>query len=268
MAYIKESKVLDLQGPILHDLFQVKRYILSQVGIRIKFHRSRPDFCLLSNEAKKYKIDIEEMALRVCKVQVNPEVITAHNAMLRSTNAKCPYTKTEMASMNLAKGTLNFSWNQVFPNSCPNRVIVTFVCSEATYGSSLTKNPCNFQNYNLSQTSVIVDVNGGPIQISYDSTNVYTITRVSTNLLESTKKWLNNEGMGLDRDDTVGGCALYAFDTQPAVDGNEYLSLKRQGNVRIDAHFNTALPHTVNCIVLAEKEGYFEISQSRDVIID
>jgi hypothetical protein len=33
MAYIKESKVLDLQGPILHDLFQVKRYILSQVGI-------------------------------------------------------------------------------------------------------------------------------------------------------------------------------------------------------------------------------------------
>ena len=59
MAYIKESKVLDLQGPILHDLFQVKRYILNQLEISIKFHRSRPDFCLLSNEAKAYKIDIE-----------------------------------------------------------------------------------------------------------------------------------------------------------------------------------------------------------------
>jgi len=34
MAYIKESKVVNLQGPILHDLFQVKRYILNQVGIR------------------------------------------------------------------------------------------------------------------------------------------------------------------------------------------------------------------------------------------
>jgi hypothetical protein len=85
MAYIKESKVLDLQGPILHDLFQVKRYILNQVGISMKFRRSTPDFCLLSNEAKKYKIDIEEMDLRVCKVQVNPVVITAHNAMLSST---------------------------------------------------------------------------------------------------------------------------------------------------------------------------------------
>lgn len=114
MAYIKESKVVDLQGPILHDLFQVKRYILNQVGIGVKFHRSRSDFCLLSKEAKKYKIDIEEMVLRVCKVQVNPAVITAHNAMLSSTNAKYPYTKTEMVSTTLAKATLNFSWNQVF----------------------------------------------------------------------------------------------------------------------------------------------------------
>ena len=220
MAYIKESKVLDLQGPILHDLFQVKRYIFNQVGISMKFRRSTPDFCLLSNEAKKYKIDIEEMDLRVCKVPVNPIVITAHNAMLSSTNAKYPYTKREMASM--AKGTLNFSLNQVFQDSCPNRVIVTFVCSEATSGGSLTKNPWNFQNYNLSQISVSVDgapINGGHMQISYDSTNGYTITRVLTNLLESTKKWLNDEGMGLDRDDIAGGCALYAFDTQPDFDG-------------------------------------------------
>ena len=72
-----------------------------------------------------------------------------------------------------------------------------------------------------------------------------------TNLLESTRKWLNDEGMDLFRDDIAGGFALYAFDTQPDLDGNEYLSLKKQGNVRIDVHFNTALPHTVNCIVLA-----------------
>lgn len=150
-------------------------------------------------------------------------------------------------------------------------MIITFVCSEATSGGSLTKNPWNFQNYNLSQISLSVDgvpVNGGPMQISYDATNGYTVTRVLTNLLESTKKWLNDEGTDLSRDDIYGGFALYAFDTQPEFDGNEYLSLKKQGNVRIDAQFNTALPHTVNCIVLAERQGYFEISQSRDVIID
>jgi hypothetical protein len=47
------------------------------------------------------KNDIEEMVLRVCKVQVNQAVITAHNVMLSSNNAKYPYTKTEIASMTL-----------------------------------------------------------------------------------------------------------------------------------------------------------------------
>ena len=270
MAYIKESRVVDLQGPILHDLFQVKRYILNQVGIGVKFHRSSPAFCLLSNESKEYKIDIEEMVLRVAKVQVNPAVITAHNAMLNTTNAKYPHTKMEMASTVLGKGTLNFSWNQVFQDECPNKVIVGFVCSEATSGGSLTKNPWNFQNYGLTQIGISVDgvpVHGGPMQVSYDATNGNAVTQVLTNLLDTTKKWLNDEGIDLSRDDIAGGFALYAFDTQPDFDGNDYLSLKRQGIVRIDAQFKTALPHTVNCIVLAEKQGYFEISQSRDVIL-
>lgn len=241
------------------------------VGINIKFHRSRPDFCLLSNEGVEYRIDIEEMILRACKIQVNPAVITAHNAMLSSTNAKYPYTKTEIASMTLNKGTLNYSWNQVFQDICPNKVIGTFVCSEATSAGSLTKNPWNFQHYNLSQINLSVDgvpINGGPMQISYDNTNDYTTTPVLTNLLQTKRKWLNDEGIDLSRDIIPGGFAIYAFDTQPDFDGNQYLSLKKQGKVRIDVNFNTALPHTVNCIVLAERQGYFEISQSRDVIID
>ena len=107
-----------------------------------------------------------------------------------------------------------------------------------------------------------VPVNGGPMQIIYDATNGYTVTRVLTNLLESTKKWLSDEGMDLFRDDIAGGFALYAFDTQPDLDGNEYLSLKKQGNVRIDAHLNTALPHTVKCIVLDGRQGYFKIAKA------
>ena len=271
MAYIKESKLIDLQGPIMHDLFQVRRYILNQVGVSIRFHRSNPTFSLLSNETKKYKIDIREMTLKVCKIQVNPAVITAHNALLNSTNAKYPYTKTEIASMTLAKGTLNFSWNHVFQDNCPSKVIIGFIDSEATGVGNLTKNPWNFQNYNLSQINLSVDgipVNGGPLQLSYNEKTGYTIVQVLSNLLTTTRKWLNNEGIDISRDDIPAGYAIYAFDTQPDFDGNEYLSLRKQGSLRIDAVFNAALPHTVNCIVLAERPGYFEITQSRDVVLE
>jgi hypothetical protein len=106
------------------------------------------------------------------------------------------------------------------------------------------------------------------MQLSYNRNNGYTITPVLTGLLEATKKWLNNEGIDLSREDIAGGFALYAFDTQPDFAGNEHLSLQKRGNIRIDVSFNTALPHTANCIVLAERQGYFEISQSRDVTFE
>lgn len=271
MAYIAKSKLIDLQGPIMHDLFQVRRYILNQVGVSIRFHRTNPSFSLLSNEAKKYKIDIREMTLRVCKIQVNPAVITAHNALLNTTNAKYPYTKTEIASMTLSKGTLNFSWNHIFQDNCPSKIIIGFVNSEATGVGSYTKNPYNFQNYDLSQINLSVDgipVNGGPMQLSYSNTTGPTVVQVLSNLLTTTRKWLNDQGIDISRDDIPGGYALYAFDTQPDFDGNDFLSLRKQGSLRIDTVFNTALPHTVNCIVLSERPGYFEISQSRDVVLE
>ncbi|CAG2242139.1 unnamed protein product [Mytilus edulis] len=161
--------------------------------------------------------------------------------------------------------------HDLFQSSCPNKLIIAFINSEATGVGNLTRNPWNFQNYNLSQIGLSVDgipVNGGPLQLSYNNKTGCTVVEVLSNLLMATRKWLNDEGIDINRDDIPSGYALYAFDTQPDFDGNEYLSLKKQGSLRIDAVFNTALPHTVNCIVLAERQGYFEISQSRDVILN
>lgn len=41
---IKGSKTIDLEGPIMHELFQIDRHILNQVGISLKFYRTRADF--------------------------------------------------------------------------------------------------------------------------------------------------------------------------------------------------------------------------------
>ncbi|CAC5358220.1 unnamed protein product [Mytilus coruscus] len=152
-----------------------------------------------------------------------------------------------------------------FQDSCPNKLIIAFVNSEATGVGNLTRNPGIFK---LPIESNRSEVNGGPLQLSYNNTTGYTVVEVLSNLLMTARKWLNDEGIEISRDDIPGGCALYAFDTTPDFDGNEYLSLKKQGSLRIDAAFNVALPHTVNCIVLAERQGYFEISQSRDVILN
>ncbi|CAC5365504.1 unnamed protein product [Mytilus coruscus] len=207
MAYIRGSKLLDLQGPIMHDLFQVRRYILNQVGVGIRFHRSNANFSLLSNEAKKYKIDIQEMTLKVCKIQVNPAVITAHNALLNSTNAKYPYTKNRNRLHDVSKRNL-----ELFVESC-----VSGQLPKQAHNRFCQQSECEWYTGEW-----------GPLQLSYNNTTGYTVVEVLSNLLMTARKWLNDEGIEISRDDIPGGCALYAFDTTPDFDGNEYLSLKNK----------------------------------------
>lgn len=70
--YLQGSKSVDMEGPILHDLFQLDRFLLNQAAVSVKLYRTRPDFCLMSNEpTPSYQVAIEDIVLKACKVQVN-----------------------------------------------------------------------------------------------------------------------------------------------------------------------------------------------------
>lgn len=93
--FTKLSKTIDLEGPIMHELFQIDRYILNQVGISLKLYRTRPEIYLLSSAAsgKNYSIKLEEVILRVCKCKINPAVILSHAKLLETNTAKYPFKK-------------------------------------------------------------------------------------------------------------------------------------------------------------------------------
>ena len=79
---------------------------------------------------------------------------------------------------------------------------------------------------------------------------------------------MNDAGNGISRID-FGGCySLYAFNIEPDFDGLDYLTLTKTGNIRIEAHFDIPLHETCMCVVYSESNGYFEINQSRQVIIE
>ena len=82
-AYIALSKFLALQGGLYHDFFQMKRYLLNQVDVKVKLYGSSPSFSLLSDVlTPDFKIDIVDVCLIAQKIRVNPAVIYAHSEML------------------------------------------------------------------------------------------------------------------------------------------------------------------------------------------
>jgi hypothetical protein len=87
-------------------------------------------------------------------------------------------------------------------------------------------------------------------------------------LFSGTGKQQKVEGTDIARSDFDGGYALYAFDLTPDMSDDGHFNLTRDGSVRIDMKFGTALAQTINVIVYAEFENVIEIDRNRAIIFD
>jgi len=79
---------------------------------------------------------------------------------------------------------------------------------------------------------------------------------------------MHDAGNDITRESFGEGYSLYTFNVEPEFEGMNYLTLMKQGDVRIEAHFDTPLNETCMCVVYSESNGYFEINQSRQVVVE
>ena len=270
--YFATSKSVDMEGPILHDLFQLDRYLLNQVAVAVKLYRTRPEFCLMTNVNKpNYEVVIEDIILKACKVQVNPSVIFGQAEIMKSVNAKYPFTRTEVKLLTIPAGNISFTYDNLFQGLRPNRCCIAFVKSMAASGD-FKLNPYNFHHFNINQIALFVDsvpVGGNVMKLNFDSSSGRTVIPAYNSLFEITNKWMRDADNQVDRTDYAGGYALYCFEIEPNFgnDGN-YLTLVKQGNVRLEAQFSKSLAEATTCIVYAEFPGYFEINAARDIVLE
>lgn len=181
--YIHDSKILDLQGPIFHSLFTIKRYLLNQVDVKLKLYRSSAAFCLCSSEeSPKYKVNIIDIYLLAKKIRVNPALIVAHSELLKTDTAKYPY-RLECRSQSIPGGSTVYTWDNLFSGQKPNQIVVAFVNSNALSGN-YNSNPFHFLNCDIQSICLYADgipVWGNPLKLNFNKTEE-SFMRVYTTL--------------------------------------------------------------------------------------
>ncbi|KAK3086351.1 hypothetical protein FSP39_017298 [Pinctada imbricata] len=254
------------------DVFSMDRYILNQVAVGVRLYRSKGDFCLMTNElGPDFQIHIDDIILKVCKLQVNPAVIYGHAEIMKSIPAFYPYTRTEVKMMAIPAGQVNFTWDNMFQGVRPNKLVIGFVESQSVAGS-YSKNPFNFQHFDLNRICLYVDnvpVGGNALRLNFDSKNGVNTLPAFINMFDVMGKWGLDGGNQLNSDDISGGYALYCFEIEPQFYSDiQYMTLLKQGNTRIEAQFSKALPTTTTCIIYATFPALFSITSTRDIIIE
>ncbi|XP_041369720.1 uncharacterized protein F54H12.2-like [Gigantopelta aegis] len=254
------SHTVDMEEPLYEDFLDIKRYLINGVNLQIKLFQTRPSFHLMAGEDNPYyKVKIEDVYLRVCKVRPNTAIITAHAKMLQDTEAKYPFTRSDIKVASIPKGQLSFTWDHLFQNKCPNKVVVALVSAEAVNGS-YTKNPFNFAMYDLDTIALYMNGESLPAQPLHVGSNQYISAYNSM--------FEGRESIGLDvsRQDFRNGYALYQFTLEPYHLKDGYLDLIKRGNLRLDLQFKKALSETVNCLIYSEDNLLLQIDGARNIL--
>jgi hypothetical protein len=266
-AFTNASKEVELLGRIHSDIFFQHRYMLNEITIRIKLHRSKDKFCLMAEGAEQYKILITDAVLLIRKVKISPSVYLAHAKALENGMAKYPVKRVICKTATVSTGTQDYINEKLFTGQLPTRLIIGCVDNRA-YNGNYGLNPYNFQHFSLSSLSVFLDgQQHGVKQLDLNYANGNYVNAYM-NLFSGTGKENQDEGNDISRSEFDKGYALYVYDLTPDMSENDSYNLIKSGNVRIEMKFDVALTNTVTIVAFAEFENIIEIDRNRNITAD
>ena len=105
-----ESREFDTMGRLHADIFFQDRYVLNEVGIKIKLVRSKNTFCVMGNG----KAVITHASLFVQKVKLMPSIFLAHAKTLERGTAKYPIERVVCKSFVIPRHYLYVSYEKLF----------------------------------------------------------------------------------------------------------------------------------------------------------
>jgi hypothetical protein len=266
--FINGSRACEIIGPLFTDLTNQPKYLINNVDVRIKLSRHNDPFCLMGfdGDQKGYNVQIEEAILYVQKVNLDSRVQLAHETVLRKNNAIYNMQRTELKSFTIAAGDTSFTREHISLGLSPKYAIVGLISTQAMQGL-LSKNPFNFNHYNLKKISMNVDGEQVPLNaINCDYANENYMEGYQS-LLDVVGKWKTDQSLMIDREEYAKGYTLYGFQLCPEMISGAF-NLVKNTNIRLDLQFSSRLPENVTVLVWFAYDSVLEINASREVFYD
>lgn len=264
----KTSKIFEMMGPIHADIFSQNNVLLPGVEVRLKFHRNRDAFSLISKATgADFRVHVIDAILYVRKLTCSDTHVLNDIATLNKEPAKYKIRRTVIRNITIPAGTQDLQRDNVFLGELPKRVVLCLVDTGA-FNGDYKKNPFRFRPYDLNYLALHVDEKQFPaVPLTPDFTS-NKVLRSYMQLFEATGRLFADGGIDITPSDFVDGYTLFAFDLTPDGSHGQHYSINKRGNLRMDLKFGTALTATTNLLVYAEFDNIIEIDRNRNVIYD
>ena len=158
----------------------------------------------------------------------------------------------------------------VFGGFIPRTFVFGLVESTA-FNRPFTKNPFNFQHFNMSSVTLTVNdesIPFKPIKLLFWCESKVCGEAFCT-MFSGTGKMYYDIGHGISREQFSKCYALYAFDLTPDMCGSSsHFNRVQKGNLALEVQFSTPLLNAVSLVCYGEFENLIQMNSDREVISD
>ena len=277
-AFADDEKPVEYEayGKIHCDIFNINKYMLNNIDIKLVFSRSSDDFCLFGDKSLKAQVSIRDTFLRIRRVKISNAVMLAHAMALEQTTAKYPIKRVLLKPFVIPNSSDVFTISGIHFGIMPTRVVVGFVKTSA-YGGTIEEDPFYFHHIGVTYINLKVASRSIPyaqgIRTSYYKDN-YTQGYLTLH------KNIREASNGITYENYKVGNTLYAFDLTPDLCSADHFNLLKDGSLDLDVHLEKDPKATPNpALVTSGAGGYtamfylefdniIEITKERQVLVD
>ncbi|XP_072021177.1 uncharacterized protein F54H12.2-like [Amphiura filiformis] len=251
-TFTATSKVSDMSGPLHADICFQSKYLLSGLDLKIKLHRAKDSFCLMSDElAADFKVKIVGASLLMRKVTLSPPIILAHAKALEKGTAKYPVKRVLVKSFTVPQGDLSITKEGLFTGQLPTRLVVGLVDNRA-FNGTYNLNPYNFQHFDLNKFGVYINGQQVPLLALRPFTPKFSaeggqqfVLNYQT-LFSGLNRQYKDFGGCVNREEYPNGYSIICLYLTSDYSGGGHFQLRKNGNLRMELGFGAPLPSTVN----------------------
>lgn len=261
----KHSQTFETFCRIHSEMFIQAKMLPGDNEVRIKLHRTDTAFSLFAKSSgQKYMVSIDSAILMVRHCEIAPHVRESHLKTLQTRNMKYDVKRIEMKFFSKAPGRSDLSEPNLVSGILPRRIVMGLVDSQA-FNGSLTHNPFNFKNFDVS--TVTLRKNGTPMP--YESIELDYENKCSAqgylSLIAATGKLYDDQGFAITPEQYPNGYALYGFDLSSDWGACGTFDLVEEGKLSLEVKMKNASTKSITMIVYLEYDSVYEIDKTGNI---
>ena len=234
------------------DLANIDQYLQPGVQLRFEIERNSDAFALLSDVGNDdtFEFEIKDSSLEFDKMIPSPEYLQHYEDTILAEPLVYSYDKCQIHTHNYPQGINDLSIYSMFhTDKLPSYLVFGMVENDA-FDGSLTKNPFNFQPFDLKEFYLLVNGTSyptQPVKLDKDSMDYHHV--YVNEFLDKLKLKNSNDDIGISSEDWIDGNFFWIVDLNVDKCCNYHDHKSQPGTINLKMQTKTNLSKTARLIV-------------------